>query len=168
MPMNLKDVRVKWNCNAERWWNHEVKTEIKGLQEAMKSCQRVADEVKKSLGPAVKEGADLIRDDAKSRIHNISGDALKGIISQITWDKNASKAFAGAGMDKHMNDKFVVTTKAGARYYIPAAVEYGHRSPGAAMSIELTKKENARSPKNRLKPTHLCVPPTKAINKRSF
>ncbi len=50
-----------------------IKTEILGLREAMQKCQHVADEVKKSLGPAVKEGADLIRDDAKSRIHNISG-----------------------------------------------------------------------------------------------
>jgi len=124
-----------------------IKTEIEGLQKAMQICRHVANGVKKSLGPAVKEGADLIRDDAKSRIHNISGELSKGIISQITWDKNASKAFAGAGMDKRMNDKFVVTTKAGVRYYIPSAVEYGHRAPGAAMSIERTKRGKRKKSK---------------------
>jgi len=124
-----------------------IKTEIEGLQEAMRNCQQVANAVKKSLGPAVKEGADLIRDDARSRIHNISGELSKGIISQITWDKNASKAFAGAGMDSRMNDKFAVTTKAGARYYIPSAVEYGHRGPGAAMNIEKTKRGKRKKSK---------------------
>jgi HK97 gp10 family phage protein len=92
------------------------------------------------LGTAVKAGADVIRDDAKSRVHSISGDLEKGIISTITWDKNKSKAFAGVGMDKAMNDKFLVTTKSGTRYYIPTAVEYGHRSPGGAMNIAVTKK----------------------------
>ena len=51
-----------------------IKTEIAGLPEAMKNCRRVTDEVKKSLGPAVKEGADLIRDDAKAAF-TISADS---------------------------------------------------------------------------------------------
>lgn len=142
-----------------------INTEIIGLQQAMQRSQQVADAVKKSLGPAVKEGADLIRDDAKSRIHNISGQLSQGVISQITWDKKASKAFAGAGMDKGMNDQFVVTTKSGARYYIPAAVEYGHRAPGAAMSIELTKKGKRKKSKKQIK-AHPFMRPAYKSNKQ--
>lgn len=143
-----------------------IKTEVEGLHEALLSCQRTALKVKKSLGPAVKEGADLIRDDAKSRIHNISGDLARGVISQITWDKNASKAFAGAGMDKGMNDKFVVTTKHGARYYIPAAVEYGHRAPGAAMSIEKTKRGKRKKSKKVVKAHPFMRPAYKSNRQR--
>ncbi|MGE5390904.1 MAG: HK97-gp10 family putative phage morphogenesis protein [Deltaproteobacteria bacterium] len=142
-----------------------IKTEIEGLREAMQKCQHVADEVKKSLGPAVKEGADLIRDDAKSRIHNISGQLSSGVVSQILWDKNASKAFAGAGMDKSMNDKFAVTTKTGVRYYIPSAVEYGHRAPGAAMSIEYTKKGRRKKSKKQIK-AHPFMRPAYKNNKK--
>jgi len=143
----------------------KIKTEITGLPEAMKNCRAVTDEVKKSLGPAVKEGADLIRDDAKSRIHNISGQLSKGVVSQVLWDKNASKAFAGAGMDASMNDKFKTTTKAGAHYYIPSAVEYGHRAPGAAMSIELTKKGKRKKSKKQVK-AHPFMRPAYKSNKQ--
>ncbi len=142
-----------------------IKTEIEGLREAMQKCRNAANEVQKSLGPAVKEGADLIRDDAKSRVHNISGNLSRGIISQITWDKNASKAFAGAGMDASMNDKFKTTTKAGAHYYIPAAVEYGHRAPGAAMSIERTKRGKRKKSKKAVRP-HPFMRPAYKHNKK--
>jgi len=142
-----------------------IKTEIEGLREAMQKCRNTANEVQKSLGPAVKEGADLIRDDAKSRVHNISGNLSRGIISQITWDKNASKAFAGAGMDARMNDKFKTTTKAGAHYYIPAAVEYGHRAPGAAMSIERTKRGKRKKSKKAVRP-HPFMRPAYKNNKK--
>lgn len=142
-----------------------IKTNIEGLQEAMRKCQHVADEVKKSLGPAVKDGADLIRDDAKSRIHNISGQLSQGVISEVTWDKNKSKAFAGAGMDKRMNDQFVYITKAGARYYIPSAVEYGHRAPGQVVTIEYTKRGKRKKTKKQIKAHPFMRPAYKAKKK---
>ncbi len=142
-----------------------IKTEIEGIQQAMRNCQKTAMAVKKSLGPAVKEGADLIRDDAKSRIHNISGQLSRGVISQVTWDKNASKAFAAAGMDAGMNDKFQTTTKAGARYYIPSAVEYGHRAPGAAMSIEKTKRGKRKRSKKAVR-AHPFMRPAYKSNRK--
>lgn len=108
----------------------KLKLEIEGIQAAMKKMDKYGEEICKTLGPAVKRGADVVRDDAKSRINSISGELARGVISEVTWDKTKSKAFAGVGMDKGMNDKFVVHTKNGVRYYIPAAVEYGHRFPG--------------------------------------
>lgn len=143
----------------------KIKTEIEGLQQALRSCQMTAAAVKKALGPAVKEGADLIRDDAKSRIHNISGQLSRGVISQVTWDKNATKAFAGAGMDAAMNNVFKTTTKAGAQYYIPSAVEYGHRAPGSAMSIEKTKRGKRKKSKKAVR-AHPFMRPAYKSNRR--
>lgn len=121
-----------------------IKVEVEGLQKAMKQSEQFAAKVKSRLGPIVLEGADIIRDAARGRITRSSiggvlerGELAAGIKSEITWDKNASKAFAGAGMDKNKNNRFVYHTKGGTRYYIPSAVEYGHRAPGGGGYVVL-------------------------------
>lgn len=121
-----------------------IKVEIDGLQKAMKQSERFATKVKSRLGPIVLEGAEIIRDAARGRITRRSiggilerGELAAGIKAEVTWDKNASKAFAGAGMDKNKNNRFVYHTKGGTRYYIPSAVEYGHRAPGGGGYVVL-------------------------------
>lgn len=109
----------------------KVDYELKGLAVALRNTKMVADEAKKCLGPAVKAGANIIKRDAQNRISRRSGQIASGIVAEVTWDKNASKAFAGVAMSKEMNNEFVYHTKmGGVRYYIPSAVEYGHRAPG--------------------------------------
>ena len=107
-----------------------VKVELGSLHEVMISINKYGDRFCKYLGPAVLEGAEAIRDDARSRVHSISGDLAEAITAEVTWDMGKSKAFAAAYIPKEYNDKFVVTTKDGKRYYIPTAVEYGHAGPG--------------------------------------
>ena len=107
-----------------------MKVELGSLHEVMKSIDKYGDRFCKYLGPAVLEGAKAVRDEARSRVHSISGDLAESITADITWDKNKSKAFAAVYIPKSYNDKFVVTTKDGKRYYIPTAVEYGHAGPG--------------------------------------
>jgi len=129
----------------------KIKLQVDGLDKVTRNCNKVMNDIQSVLGTAVKKGADVIRDDARGRIHNIRGDLERGVISTVTWDKNKSKAFAAAGMDKAMNNKFVVTTKTGTRYYIPSAVEYGHRAPGAAMNIEKTKRGKRKKSKKQIR-----------------
>lgn len=120
-----------------------IKIEIDGLQETLRKSEQFAANFKKRLGPIVREGSDIIRDAARSQIHRDSqggflqtGELAAGIKSEVTWDKNASKAFAGAGLDKTKN-RFVYITKSGTRYYIPSAVHYGHRAPGGGGFVVL-------------------------------
>lgn len=115
-----------------------VKVEIPNLKQVIKDVDKVRLNVNSVLGKAVKEGADLIKDDALQNIHNRTGELASGVKSEVTWDKNKSKAFAGVGMDGNMNDKFVYHTQNGVRYYIPAAVEYGHRPPGRGGFVVMT------------------------------
>ena len=129
----------------------KISAEIEGIEKLKKNFVVIDQGIKNVLGKATKAGADVIRDDAKKRIHNINGDLERGVVSVSTWDKKASKAFAQVGMDKGMNNKFVVTSKVGSRYYIPSAVEYGHRAPGAMMSIETTKKGKRKKSKKQIK-----------------
>lgn len=104
-----------------------VKTSVKidGIQELLRNCREVDQAVRDVLGEAVKAGADIVRDEARRRAPYKTGALHRGIKSEITWDKNKSKAFAGAGMDREMNDIFVKHTKDGKRYYYPASIEYG-------------------------------------------
>ncbi len=121
-----------------------IKVEVEGLHKMMKVSEQFTTKVKSRLGPIVLEGADIIRDAARGRITRSSiggvlerGELSAGIKSEVTWNRFASKAFAGAGMDKNKNNRFVYHTKGGSRYYIPSAVEYGHRAPGGGGYVVL-------------------------------
>lgn len=119
-----------------------IKVELGAMQQLMITIDKYGEEFCKSLAPAVLEGAELIRDDARSRIHSISGELAESITADVTWNMNKSKAFAAAYIPKSYNDKFVVTTKDGKRYYIPTAVEYGHAGPGGGGFTELAIDED--------------------------
>jgi hypothetical protein len=99
------------------------------------------------MGAIAKEGADIVRDEAISRAKEDTGELKGGIISDVTWDKNKSKAFAGAGMDRAKNDVFVKYSASGKRYYYPTSVEYGHGDPKKGerpfLRISLKKKRTA-------------------------
>lgn len=101
------------------------------IKQAVRDVDKVRTDINSILGRAVKAGADIIVAEAKG---NTKGRIAAGIIGRITWDKNKSKAFAGAFMDPGVSE-FVHVTKDGKRYYIPAAVEYGHRPPGGDKTI---------------------------------
>jgi HK97 gp10 family phage protein len=114
--------------------NYTSRTKIKitGVDEFKKNIEKVNKDVIKILPDAVMAGAEIIRDAAKAKVHSRSGLLEAGIKAEITWDKNAPVAWAGAGFDREMNDVFVKYSKAGKRYYYPAAVEYGHKGPHPA------------------------------------
>lgn len=103
----------------------EVHVEIEGLQELREHFNYVSQSVKDALGETALAGADIIRDDARSRAPRDTGKLREGIISEVVWFKHTTKAFAGCGMDADMNDIFVKHNKAGKRFYYPASVEYG-------------------------------------------
>lgn len=116
----------------------KLKLDVEGLNELQKSISRHEEYFKKALPQAVKKGADHLRDDAKRRINSRTGQLASGIVSEITWDKKATKAFAGVGFDAGMNEKFVHESKrTGTRSYIPAAVEHGHKGPGSGGVTQL-------------------------------
>lgn len=100
---------------------------IEGIEEMMKNSKAITKASMDVLGKAALAGADIIRDDARSRAPQKSGNLKRGIISAITWERNTTVAFAGAGMDRNMNNIFVKYSKSGKRYYYPSSVEYGHK-----------------------------------------
>lgn len=107
-----------------------TRVSVSGIEQLHKKAKQINQDVKDVLVDAVLAGADIVRDDARSRARRKSGALASGIISQITWDRNAPVAFAGAGMDKRMNDVFVKYGANGKRYYYPSSIEYGHaRAP---------------------------------------
>lgn len=103
-----------------------TKVSISGIPELQKRVKELDMNMRDILVEAVLAGSDIVRDDAKSRARRKSGALASGIISTVTWDKNAPVAFAGAGMDRRMNDVFVKYSANGKRYYYPASIEYGH------------------------------------------
>lgn len=109
----------------------ETVVSIEGMQELMRSSRAVDEAVRRILGEAVKAGADIVAQDARARAPVDTGALRRGIKAEITWDKNKSKAFAGAGMDKDMNDTFVKYSSNGKRYYYPASIEYGTKNAPA-------------------------------------
>lgn len=103
-----------------------TKVSISGIEQLNKKAKQLKVDLFAVLGEAALAGADIVKDDAKERARKKSGEMADGIVSAITWDKNAPIAFAGCGMDKAKNDIFVKFTKDGKRYYYPASIEYGH------------------------------------------
>lgn len=122
---------------------------VDGIDALTKNIQKVQDKLGDVLAPAALAGADIIRDEARRRAPFKTGALRRGIISQITWQKSNSAAFAGAGIDKGMNDIFAKFSKdvgqrkkfteaktvkallkapAPKRYYYPAAQEYGTKN----------------------------------------
>ena len=121
--------------------------QVDGLQEITRRIGSFRQNLFNELGAIALEGADIVRDEAISRATEDTGDLKGGIISVVTWDKNKSKAFAGAGMDRAKNDIFVKFSASGKRYYYPASVEYGHGDPKKGerpfLRISLKKKRTA-------------------------
>jgi len=106
----------------------QSKVKIEGLRELSQKSDAFKKHLFSQFGEIVKEGADMIRDEAKAKAPTgDTGNLKKGITSTITWDKQKSKAFAGVGMDAGMNDVFVKYSANGKRYYYPSSVEYGHK-----------------------------------------
>lgn len=107
-----------------------TRIDITGIEELNKKAKQLNKDIFAILGEAVLAGADIVRDAAKAKARKKSGALASGIISTVTWDKKAPVAFAGAGMDRRMNDVFVKYDKKGNRFYYPSSIEYGHpRAP---------------------------------------
>ncbi|SHH86628.1 HK97 gp10 family phage protein [Desulfosporosinus lacus] len=122
--------------------------QIEGLQEITRRIGSFRQNLFNEMGSIAKEAADIVRDEARARAPaGETGELKAGIISAVTWDKNKSKAFAGAGMDKAKNDIFVKFSATGKRYYYPASVEYGHGDPKRGerpfLRVSLKKKKTA-------------------------
>jgi len=100
--------------------------DVQGIEDFNRQVRRLRQDIFRALPEGAKAGADIVRDNASARARRKSGDMADGIISQVTWDKNAPIAFAAACLDPAKNDTFVKYSANGKRYYYPAAVEYGH------------------------------------------
>lgn len=139
---------------------------VDGIEGLEKNINNVQDKIAAALAPAALAGADIIRDEARRRAPFKTGALKKGIISKITWAKGKSVAFAGAGMDKEMNNVFakfgadpgkraklteaktlkaLLKAPAPKRYYYPAAQEYGtkHMPANPYMRPAFDSKKNA-------------------------
>lgn len=138
-----------------------MRLKVEGVQAAMLQLDKYGDAFCDHLGPIVLEAADIIRDDARRRA---KGSIARAIESRVTWDHKKSKAFAAVYIPKGYNDQFQYYAKAtNSQYYIPTAVEYGHRPPysdkgtvyqiafykrgakkGSARPVKFAKKLNKR------------------------
>ena len=124
----------------------KVNVGIEGMEELFKNCNRVQASVIKALPKATLHGAEIIRDDARSRIHNISGELSQSLVAKVTWDKKAGKAFSGVAVSEAWNDKFIQESPTtGKRNYIPAAVEYGHVAPRRFTALAVDKEGNYKT-----------------------
>jgi len=120
-----------------------VMTEIEGLDTLVKNVKIVNSDVSQALNTGTKKAAEVFRDKAREGVNSRTGGLKFGIIGQSTWYKqDAPKAFAGAGIDQSKDFMFRGKSKTGKQYYIPAAVEYGHRAPGGGgYTVLATDKE---------------------------
>lgn len=121
-----------------------VITEIEGLAELTKNIEKVNEITSQALKTGTEKAAEVFRDKARGGINSRSGGLRFAIIGQSTWyKKDALKAFAGAGIDQSKDFMFRGKSKrTGKQYYIPAAVEYGHRAPGGGgYTVLATDKE---------------------------
>ncbi|PKN97756.1 MAG: hypothetical protein CVU43_17035 [Chloroflexi bacterium HGW-Chloroflexi-5] len=116
---------------------------VVGLDQVIKNVQGFQKQLFQQFGGIVKEGADIVKDEAKAKVRKKSHATEEGIISTITWDKDKSKAFAGVGMDPAMNDVFVKISRSGKRYYYPASLEYMQGGKYAFLHPALKKKRAA-------------------------
>jgi HK97 gp10 family phage protein len=99
---------------------------IHGIERLGRAIEQLKPAIFSALSEAAKEGADIVRDEAKNRARRKSGELADGIISKVTWDKRAPIVWVGAGMDKAKNNIFVKFSADGKRYYYPSSIEYGH------------------------------------------
>lgn len=102
---------------------------VEGIENLNRRAGAIKTAIFEILGAAALEGADIVKDNARTRARVKSGMLASGVVSAVTWDKRAPIAFAGAGMSKTMNNAFIKISANGKRYYYPASIEYGH--PGA-------------------------------------
>lgn len=122
--------------------------EVEGFDELKRNFELYGYKLNRALGPAVMKGAEVVKVNAKSRINNRTGELASSITAAVTWDKNQSKAFAACFADaepvfaKGAHSNLSTKKVEGNRYYIPNAVEYGHRAPGGGgVTVLATDKE---------------------------
>lgn len=122
----------------------KLKLDVEGLNETQSSISKYDKALKEVLPPAVKKGADHLRNDVKRRINERTGMLASAIEADNTWvHPDAPKAFAGVGVNETKVGKLRGTSKrTGKDYSIPSAVEYGHRAPGGGgYTVLATDKE---------------------------
>lgn len=123
-------------------YKSRIKVDISGIEELGKKVKKLKGDLYAILSEAVLAGADIVRDAAKDKARRKSGELADGIVSEVTWDKKAPVAFAGAGMDKSKNAIFVKYDASGKRYYYPASIEYGHPKAPAYPFLRPAHEEN--------------------------
>ena len=82
---------------------------------------------KNALAKAARVIQTRAKANARGRVGGATGKAIaKSIAVQRLKNRRGMPAAVRLGLKKADNDRFVVTSKAGKRSYIPAAIEYGH------------------------------------------
>jgi HK97 gp10 family phage protein len=106
------------------------RVKVQGVDEALKKCKDIDARIRKVLGPAVLDGAEIVAAEARNRA---PGSIKNAIIVKKTWDKGKSKAFAAA-MVENKPEYTKIVKNPGARgskwkrktVFYPAVVELGH------------------------------------------
>lgn len=116
----------------------ETTIEIQGIEGLDRKLLALETSVAKRLGrKALRAGANLIHAQAKSNAGGMVGGRMGGLIAQhlkIQAFRASRTGILNVGVviDKAGNEQFVYLTKRkapGTRYYIPAAIERGHKTP---------------------------------------
>ena len=128
-----------------------TRIDISGIENINRKAEGLKRDIFSILGEAAKAGADIVKEAAKAKARKKSGALARGVVSAVTWDKNAPVAFAGAGMDRNMNEVFAKIGANGKRYYYPASIEYGHGGVPAYPFMRPAMDENKAKVRNEIK-----------------
>ena len=116
----------------------QVTVEIQGLAELDRKLQALPIRLaKRSASRALRAGAKIIQAATKANAAAMVGGKMGSLIARFTAVRTLRMARTGVYrvgvlIDRKGNDQFVYLTKRkkpGRRYYIPAAIEFGHKTP---------------------------------------
>ncbi len=132
---------------------------VKGLKELEKKLKRMEKkDAKKAVRKGVREAQKITQKVAKSNSQSMVGGEMGQKISGALKVKPINKQKKGyyalqVGIDPNKSDEFVHITEDGTRYYIPTAIEYGHRKQGGGTvpAIPFMKKASDETEQQRIK-----------------
>jgi len=114
-------------------WNKMKITGLNELEQKLKKIEKI--EAKKIIRKAVREAQKIdlaaSKDNAKSMVGGEMGNKIASALKIKAVNKQRKGSYAlQVAIDPTQAEEFVHNTKGGTRYYIPTAIEYGHRKKG--------------------------------------
>lgn len=109
---------------------------VKGLKELEAKLKRLEKkDAKKAVRKGVRAAQNIAKKEAKKNALSMIGGEMGAKIASALKVKAINKQKKGyyalqVGIDPARAEEFIHVTKSGIRYYIPTAIEYGHRKEG--------------------------------------